>query len=97
MAKTTGRRLFLIGALVAGGLSVAGGVWASRGPRYVDPSELPYTAAAPSPGSLHAAPFFGTKLRFEDSPAAAFMRAEREDKLVLLLHLSGRFGSSETT
>ena len=51
----------------------------------------------PSVISLLEAPYFGTKVRFETSPEAAFARARREGKLVLLLHLSGEFRSSETT
>ena len=63
----------------------------------VNPSTLAFTAGAPSAASLRSAPTYGTRITFEDSAALAFARAEREDKLVLLIHLSGRFGSSETT
>ena len=86
-----------IPALVLIGLGIAGWAWASQGRRYVNPSELSYTAGRPSAASLHSAPYYGTKVRFEDSARTAFLRAEQENKLVLLLHLSGRFGSSEMT
>ena len=86
-----------IPALVLIGLGIAGWAWASSRPRFVDPSELSYTAGRPSAASFHSAPYYGTKVRFEESAPAAFARAEQENKLVLLLHLSGRFGSSEMT
>lgn len=71
--------------------------WAARTPSYRQPVDVPYTAVAPSRGSLHAAPHYGTRVRFEESFDAACERAAREGKLVLLFHLSGRFDSSETT
>ena len=57
----------------------------------------------PPGGARSAAPFrdkrptCGTQVRFEESAEAAFARAQREDKLVLLLHLSGDFSSPEKT
>ena len=78
-------------------LGIAAGPWAGWSTKYTDLSQLPSKIVAPSADSLRSAPFYGTRVRFEDSAKAAFARARREDKLVLLLHLSGRFGSSETT
>ena len=78
-------------------LSSSGRTYANPAPLPYVPVEVPFTAGAPSADSLRSAPTYGTKIHFEDSAALAFARAEREDKLVLLLHLSGRFGSSEMT
>ena len=58
---------------------------------------MAFTKGKPSAASLRAAPTFGTKITFEETTELAFERAKREDKLVLVLHLSGRFGSSEMT
>lgn len=91
------RKWVWISMIALAAIEVAGWAWADLTREYSDPSELPYTAATPSAGSLHSAPSYGTKVRFENSARSAFARAGREDKLVLLLHLSGRFSSSETT
>ena len=61
------------------------------------PKPIAFTKGKPSAASLRAAPTFGTKITFEETTELAFERAKREYKLVLLLHLSGRFGSSEMT
>ena len=39
----------------------------------------------------------GTKVTWERSPARAFEKARAKEKLVLLLHLSGNFDSTELT
>ena len=75
----------------------AGWAWAAWGRTYDDPIDLPYTVGRPSIESHHFAPCYGTRVRFAASPEAAFARAGREDKLVLLLHLSGNFESSDMT
>ena len=86
-----------IPAVAVAALGIAGGAWAVWGSPYTDLSQLPSRVVAPSAESRHRPPCYGTLVRFEQSTAAAFARAKREDKLVLVLHLSGRFGSSETT
>lgn len=60
-----------IPALLLTSLGIAGWAWAARGPKYTDPSQVPYTAGRPSPGSLHSAPSYGTRVSFEDSTQAA--------------------------
>lgn len=97
MFPTFRRKKVWIPALAAAVLGIAGWLWPSRGPGYADPSQIPFTEGAPSAASLRAAPFYGTRVRFVDSAPEAFARAQEENKLVLVLHLSGRFGSSETT
>lgn len=79
------------------GLAAGGWTWASSYFGPIDPASLPFTPGTPSSASRHAAPNYGTLVRFEPSPADAFARARQEGKLVLLLHLSGNFDSSETT
>ena len=75
----------------------------SAGERPGDPAPvekviaLPVTPVTLSKGSLHKAPYFGTKVRFEETARAAFARAQSEQKPVLLFHLSGDFSSSEKT
>lgn len=86
-----------IPALVSAILGMAGWAWAAWTRTYSDPSELPYTVGSPSVESFHFTTTYGTKVRFEASPQAACARAKREEKLVLLLHLSGRFESSDLT
>ena len=78
-------------------LGIGGWVWAASDPRPIDPSELSFSAAEATGGSLHPSPYYGTRVRFMGSVGDAYRRATLEDKLVLVLHLSGRFGSSETT
>lgn len=95
--RTLRRKRVWIPALAGIALAVTAYATTGSGPRYREPSELPYTVAEPCAASLQPAPYYGTKVAFEESPQAAFNRAKRENKLVLLLHLSGRFGSSETT
>ncbi len=94
---TLRRKRVWIPALVVSALGIGGWVWADRSPRYIDPRELAYEPGVPSSASLRAAPYYGTKVRFLASADEACAQAAREDKLVLVLHLSGRFGSSETT
>lgn len=86
-----------IPALVVAVFGVGGWAWAVWGRTYADPSDLPYTVGQASIESHHFAPAYGTRVRFAASPQAAFARARREDKPVLLLHLSGRFESSDMT
>ncbi len=95
--RTLRRRRVWISALVVTSLGLAAWVLASGGPEYTDPSQIPFSEGIPSQTSLHSAPHFGTKVRFLPSVQDACARAALENKLVLLLHLSGRFGSSETT
>lgn len=40
---------------------------------------------------------YGTSLHFEDSPSAAAQRALKEEKLVMVLHISGHFEDPEFT
>lgn len=99
-ARRWARRRVWIAAAAVVALEAAAWIW-FPGYRYVDgvidPTSLPYEEGIPSEDSRHPAPFYGTRVRFEPSAPAAFARAAREGKLVLLLHLSGRFESSNTT
>ncbi len=97
MCRLIRRKKIWVPALVLATLGIAGWAWAARGPTYTDPDQVPYTAVVPSAASLHPGPYYGTKAWFLASAEDAFARARVEDKLVLVLHLSGRFGSSETT
>jgi hypothetical protein len=40
---------------------------------------------------------FGTSVQFEKSPSEAARRAEKEEKLVLVLHISGLFEDPDFT
>ena len=40
---------------------------------------------------------FGTSVHFEDSPAAAAKQALKDEKLVLILHVSGHFEDPKLT
>ena len=40
---------------------------------------------------------FGTSVAFEESPAAAAKKAMKEEKLVMVLHVSGNFETPEYT
>lgn len=89
------KRVWIPAAAALLGITVwAWAVWSSP---FTDLSQLPSKVVPPSADSLLSAPCYGTRVRFESSAKAAYARAGREDRLVLLLHLSGRFGSSETT
>lgn len=90
------RKRIWIPAAVVAILGIAGVLWACS-PTYTDLSQLPSTIVPPSSESFHSPPYYGTRVRFEASAQVAVDRAQRENKLILLLHLSGRFGSSETT
>jgi hypothetical protein len=49
------------------------------------------TAAAPTCGE------YGTSVHFEKSPSAAAKRAQDEEKLVFVLHISGHFEEPDFT
>ena len=86
-----------IPSLVLAFVGMGGWAWAQWGRSYTEPSDLPYTVGQPSIEAHHFAPRYGTQVRFASSPQAAFAQARREVKPVLLLHLSGRFESSDMT
>ena len=80
------------------GFAFVGSPEAGPAPDRLQPQKpIAFTKGKPTAASLRAAPTFGTKITFEETTELAFERAKREDKLVLILHLSGRFGSSEMT
>lgn len=54
--------------------------------------------AAPVKGSQAATcGDYGTSVHFEKSPSEAATRARKEEKLVLVLHISGHFENSDFT
>lgn len=71
--------------------------WAALPEEDLTLDELEFTEGRPSAESRRDAPWYGTRVRFEASPGEAFAAAHAAGKLVLLLHLSGEFGSSEMT
>jgi hypothetical protein len=55
-------------------------------------------AAAKSPAKAEApCGDYGTSVHFEDSPAGAARQAKKDEKLVLVLHVSGHFENPEFT
>jgi hypothetical protein len=40
---------------------------------------------------------YGTSVHFEDTPASAARQAQKDEKLVLVLHVSGHFENPEFT
>ena len=54
-------------------------------------------AAGKSPPKEPACGEYGTSVHFEDTPAAAAKQAQKEEKLVLVLHVSGHFENPEFT
>jgi hypothetical protein len=55
-------------------------------------------AAAKSPAKTEATcGEYGTSVHFEDTPADAAKQAKKDEKLVLVLHVSGHFENPEFT
>jgi hypothetical protein len=54
-------------------------------------------AKGKSPPKEPACGEYGTSVHFEDTPAAAAKQAQKEEKLVLVLHVSGHFENPEFT
>ena len=54
-------------------------------------------AKSKSPPKEPACGEYGTSVHFEDTPAAAAKQALKEEKLVLVLHVSGHFENPEFT
>ena len=55
------------------------------------------TAKSKSPPKEPACGEYGTSVHFEDTPADAAKQAQKEEKLVLVLHVSGHFENPEFT
>jgi hypothetical protein len=57
----------------------------------------PLTGAEKSPKAAKCTGDFGTSVQFEKSPSAAAKKALAEEKLVVVLHVSGDFEDSGLT
>ena len=55
---------------------------------------VPVTAA---PGDTETCGRFGTSVTFVDTPSEAAAQARKDEKLVLILHVSGHFETPEFT
>src|SRR5262245_7759899 len=64
---------------------------ARSGPKGLRPVAIDDEPSAPPPAEPTKCDKFGTTIDFVRSPAVAFDRAEREGKLVLVLHVAGHF------
>jgi hypothetical protein len=54
-------------------------------------------ASPPAPKAETCSGDFGTSILFEDSPSEAAKKALKEEKLVLILHVSGQFEDPKLT
>jgi len=73
--------LLIVGLLFVPGLAQAGGK--AKGPAKSDKAE--------------ACGEFGTSMHFEKNPSDAARRAQKEEKLVMVLHISGYFEDPDFT
>ena len=54
-------------------------------------------AAGKSPAKEATCGEYGTSVRFEDTPADAAKQAKKDEKLVMVLHVSGHFEDPKLT
>jgi len=87
------------------GIDMRSSVWLTAGALWLAPL-LGYAAEQPAVKKLPAKPApaagatcgdYGTTIEFDDSPQDAAKRALKEEKLVLVLHVSGHFEDPKLT
>jgi len=57
----------------------------------------PVAGKSPAPPKEPACGEYGTSVHFEDTPADAARQAKKEEKLVMVLHVSGHFEDPKLT
>jgi hypothetical protein len=57
----------------------------------------PAAGKSPAPVKEPACGEYGTSVHFEDTPADAAKQAKKEEKLVMVLHVSGHFEDPKLT